>query len=134
MSAPHGGICHAGTSDSTQQVIDPRDAPIRGRVDLYMCDAFKHFSGGKGKLVQKQTDELETLIATAREERGAISAMLTRAHDAQREAHTARPNRSSRSPRRRPASTARLDEIAKRLTALDERTRELEESTSGSSR
>ena len=42
-----------------------------------MLDAFKNITGGKGKLVQKQTDELELLIATAREERSAISAMLT---------------------------------------------------------
>ena len=42
-----------------------------------MLDAFKNIAGGKGKLVQQQTDELELLIATAREERGAISAMLT---------------------------------------------------------
>ena len=42
-----------------------------------MLDAFKNMTGGKGKLVQKQTDELELLIATAREERSAISAMLT---------------------------------------------------------
>ena len=41
-----------------------------------MLDAFKNITG-KGKLVQKQTEELETLIATAREERTAISAMLT---------------------------------------------------------
>jgi hypothetical protein len=36
-----------------------------------MLDAFKNMTGGKGKLVQQQTDELETLIATAREERSA---------------------------------------------------------------
>jgi len=43
-----------------------------------MLDAFKNITGGgKGKLVQKQADELELLIATAREERSAISAMLT---------------------------------------------------------
>ena len=42
-----------------------------------MLDAFKNMTGGKSKLVQKQTDELELLIATAREERSAISAMLT---------------------------------------------------------
>ena len=29
-----------------------------------MLDAIKNMTGGKGKLVQKQTDELETLIAT----------------------------------------------------------------------
>ena len=38
-----------------------------------MLDAFKTITGGKGKLAQKQTDELEQLIATAREERSAIS-------------------------------------------------------------
>src|SRR5438552_19048187 len=41
-----------------------------------MLDAFKNLTG-KGKLVQKQTEDPETLIATAREERTAISAMLT---------------------------------------------------------
>ena len=39
-----------------------------------MLDAFKGFTGGK---TQKQFDDLQTLIATAREERGALSAMLT---------------------------------------------------------
>ena len=34
-----------------------------------MLDAFKNLTGGKNKLVQKQTDELELLIASAREER-----------------------------------------------------------------
>ena len=42
-----------------------------------MLDAFRSIAGGKGKQVQKQTDELQLLIAAAREERSAISAMLT---------------------------------------------------------
>ena len=42
-----------------------------------MLDAFKNITGGRSKLIQKQTDELELLIATAREERSALSAMLT---------------------------------------------------------
>ncbi len=42
-----------------------------------MLDAFKNMSGNKGKAVDKQTSELELLIATAREERSAIGAMLT---------------------------------------------------------
>src|SRR6185295_18209136 len=42
-----------------------------------MLDAFKNMAGGKGTLAKKQTDELEQLITTAREERSAISAMLT---------------------------------------------------------
>ena len=41
-----------------------------------MLDAFK-IAGGKAKSVQKQAEELELLITTAREERSAISAMLT---------------------------------------------------------
>ena len=40
-----------------------------------MLDAFKSI-GGKGKAVQQQTEELQLLITTAREERSAISAML----------------------------------------------------------
>ena len=32
-----------------------------------MLDAFRNISGSKGKLVQKQTDELQVLIATARD-------------------------------------------------------------------
>ncbi len=53
----------------TAQCFHPRGLP--------MLDALKNMTGAKGKLVQQQTSELETLIATAREERAAISAMLT---------------------------------------------------------
>ena len=42
-----------------------------------MLEAFKNLSSNKGKLVEKQSTDLELLIATAREERSAISAMLT---------------------------------------------------------
>ena len=42
-----------------------------------MFDALKDLTGGKSKLVEKQAAELERLIATAREERSAISTMLT---------------------------------------------------------
>src|SRR5688500_13529810 len=41
-----------------------------------MLDALKSLAGG-GKAAQKQAEELEALIATAREERSALSAMLT---------------------------------------------------------
>ena len=41
-----------------------------------MLDAFRTWTNGKEKLAQQQTD-LETLIANAREERSALSAMLT---------------------------------------------------------
>src|SRR5690348_16056094 len=41
-----------------------------------MLDALKGLAGG-GKAAQKQAEELEALIAKAKEERGALSAMLT---------------------------------------------------------
>src|SRR3982074_2947828 len=40
--------------------------PLGART--HMLDAFKNITGGKNKLVQKQADELELLIVTAREE------------------------------------------------------------------
>ena len=80
-----------------------------------MLDAFKNLTGAKSKLVQKQADELELLIASAREERAAISAMLT--------------TLTARSQKLTPLSrtleqvtdwvtgvTERLDDIAKRLS------------------
>ena len=42
-----------------------------------MLDALKNITGGRGKQAQKQSDDLEQLIASAREERSALSAMLT---------------------------------------------------------
>src|SRR6266850_1299570 len=91
-----------------------------------MLDAFKNMTGGKGKLVQKQTDELEHLIATAREERSAISAMLTSLTT--RSAKLTPLSKSLEQVTERATSvTARLDEIANRLTALDDHARQLEE-------
>jgi methyl-accepting chemotaxis protein len=90
-----------------------------------MLDAFKNM-GGKGKLVQKQTDELETLIATAREERSAISAMLTSLTT--RSAKLLPLSKSLEQVTERATSvTARLDEIANRLSTLDDHTKQLEE-------
>src|SRR4051812_12844984 len=91
-----------------------------------MLDAFKQMAGGgKGKLAQKQSDELETLIATAREERSAISAMLTALTT--RSAKLTPLGKSLEQVSEKASGvTARLDEIAKRLEALDNRTRELE--------
>src|SRR3954464_5956636 len=91
-----------------------------------MLDAFKSITNNKGKLAQKQTDELESLIATAREERSAISAMLT--------ALTARSAKLmplgktlEQVSEKATTVTDRLDEIGRRLTALDDRTHEMEE-------
>ena len=91
-----------------------------------MLDAFKNMTGGKGKLVQKQTDELELLIATAREERSAISAMLT-SLTARSAKLTPLGKTLEQVSEKATAITGRLDEIGKRLTALDDRTKELEE-------
>src|SRR6476660_4302684 len=89
-----------------------------------MLGAFKSLATGKS--AQKQTDELEQLIATAREERSAISAMLTAL--------------TTRTAKLTPLSkqleqvtdvaagiTRRLDDLTGRLGALDERTTHLEE-------
>src|SRR6185436_5727719 len=91
-----------------------------------MLDALKNLTGGKNKLVQKQTDELELMVASAREERAAISAMLT--------------TLTTRSQKLAPLSqtleqttervtgvTERLDDIAARLAQIDDRTKALEE-------
>jgi methyl-accepting chemotaxis protein len=91
-----------------------------------MLDALKNLTGGKTKLVQKQTDELELLVAAAREERAAISAMLT--------------TLTTRSQKLAPLGkaleemtdrvtgvTQRLDDVAARLALVDDRTKALEE-------
>ena len=87
-----------------------------------MLDAFKNMSGNRGKAVNKQTSELELLIATAREERTAISAMLT--------ALTTRSaklmpltNAMEQAEARATDITARLDAIVDRLDKLHDRTR-----------
>src|SRR5918996_5846307 len=87
-----------------------------------MLDAFKTMTGGgKGKDAQKQTDELELLIASAREERSAISAMLTALTT--RSAKLAPLGKSLEQVTERATSvTSRLDDIANRLNALDDRT------------
>lgn len=91
-----------------------------------MLDAFKNITGGRSRLVQKQTEELELLIASAREERGAISAMLTALTT--RSAKLAPLGKSLEQVADKATSvTSRIEEIAKRLSALDDRSKELEE-------
>jgi chromosome segregation ATPase len=91
-----------------------------------MLEAFKSMTGGKSKLVQKQTEELEHLIATAREERSAISTMLTTL--AARSAKLLPLGKTIEQVSEKATGvTARLDEITKRLSALDDRTKELGE-------
>ncbi len=91
-----------------------------------MLDAFKNIASGKGKAVQKQTDELELLIASAREERSAISAMLTALTT--RSAKLTPLSKSLEQVTEKATSvTTQLDEIAKRLATLDDRSKELAE-------
>ncbi len=91
-----------------------------------MLDAFKNIAGGKAKSLQQQTETLETLIAASREERSAISAMLSALT-----AQTAKLKPLSESleqvTENAAAVTARLDDIGKRVSTLDDRTRELED-------
>src|SRR5215208_7102556 len=92
-----------------------------------MLDAFKNLTGNtKGKLAQQQTDELQLLIATAREERSAISAMLT-ALTARSAKLTPLGKTLEQVSEKATTVTGRLDEIASRLAALDDRTKEMQD-------
>src|SRR5580698_1010118 len=89
-----------------------------------MLDAFKNISSGKR--VQQQTTELRSLIDTAREERKAVSAMLTAL--AAGGAKLTPLSKSLEQVGGQAATvTKRLDEIAARVKALDDRTKEVEE-------
>src|SRR5215510_13041618 len=90
-----------------------------------MLDAFKSIAGN-GKAVKEQTEELQLLIASAREERSAISAMLNALTT--RGAKLAPLGKQlEQVTDRATAITDKLDDVGKRLAALDGRTRELEE-------
>src|SRR5919201_666129 len=91
-----------------------------------MLDAFKSLTGGNGKAAQAQADELQALISTAREERGAISAMLN-ALTTRGAKLTPLTKQLEQVTDRATAITDKLDDVAKRLAALDNRTRELED-------
>src|SRR5439155_23363995 len=97
--------------------------PTRTRRFL-MLDAFKNIANLKGQFVQQQT-ELETLIATAREERSGLSAMLSSLTT--RSANLLPMGKSLELVSDRATSiTTRLNDISKRLVALDGRAKELE--------
>ena len=96
-----------------------------------MLDAFKSKSGA----TKLQSDELQTLIAASKEERAALSTMLT-----QVQLHSAKlaspPARRCRRSRRRPARRRhRLDEVNDRLNKAAKRaSRSSRRSTPASSR
>src|SRR2546430_9717444 len=91
-----------------------------------MLDAFRSMTSGKNKQVQKQTDELQLLITSAREERSALSTMLTTL--TARSAKLTPLGKTLEQVMERAAGVgSKLDEITNRITALDDRAKELEQ-------
>jgi K+/H+ antiporter YhaU regulatory subunit KhtT len=85
-----------------------------------MLEALKSLTGGKS--TQKSAEELERLIATAREERAAMAEILMSLQT--RSAKLVPMSKSlEQMTEKATTATARLDEIARRLATLDERTR-----------
>src|SRR6266568_2674034 len=114
----------AGTSAGPYTILLSADRTQNAEIP--MLDVFRSITGGKSRQAQQQTDELEMLIATAREERSAISTMLTAL--TARGAKLPPVNKILEDVAGRATMIAeRLDEIALQLTALDDRTRGLEE-------
>src|SRR3989440_4951461 len=96
---------------------DTRSALISKR-NTSMLDAIKGLTGG-GK-VQKQTDDLQGLIAAAREERSALSTMLTQI--SMRSAKLSQLGKSLEQVDQKAATTtSKLDEIVKRVEELEDR-------------
>src|SRR3990172_7119543 len=91
-----------------------------------MLDAFRSMTGGKNKQIQKQTDELQLLITSAREERSALSTMLTTL--TARSAKLTPLGKTLEQVMEKATGTAsKLDEITKRISALDDRAREMDQ-------
>jgi DNA repair exonuclease SbcCD ATPase subunit len=89
-----------------------------------MLEALKNI--GRNKSAQQQTSELELLIASAREERGAIATMLTALTT--RSAKLAPLGKQLEQVTDQAAGiAARLEEINKRVSSLDDRANDLQE-------
>src|SRR5215831_18723891 len=89
-----------------------------------MLETLKTLAGGKA--AQKHAEDLEKLIASAREERSALSEMLNNLTT--RTAKLQPMSKSLESVMEKASSAAnKLEDVSKRLAALDERTKELEE-------
>ncbi len=91
-----------------------------------MLDAFKKIGGGGGaKSTREQVGELQALIATAREERSALSTMLT-----QVQLHSAKLAQAGKSlqqvDEKASVANTRVGEVGDRLTKLDKRVQDLE--------
>ena len=91
-----------------------------------MLDAFRTMTGSKNKLIQQQTDELHLLITSAREERSALSTMLTTL--TARSAKLAPLGKTLEQVLEKAAgASSKLDELTKRISTLDDRSKELEQ-------
>ncbi len=85
-----------------------------------MLDAFKTLTGGSNK-GQKQAEDLQALIAAAKEERGALSAMLTQI--SMRSSKLAQLGKSlEQVTEKATGASERLDELATRIDGIDDRT------------
>ena len=89
-----------------------------------MLDAFKNFT--RGKDAQKQSDELEALITAAREERNALSAMLTTV-TMRAGKLTPLTKALDHATERAAAISATLDDLARLVTAVDDHTKRLDD-------
>src|SRR5438477_2158249 len=85
-----------------------------------MLDAIKGLTGGNK--AQKQSDDLQAVIAAAKEERSALSTMLTQI--SMRSAKLSQLGKSLEQVDQKAASTTgKLDEIVKRVDSLEDRAR-----------
>ena len=90
-----------------------------------MLEAFKIMNAG-GKKTQATADELHALINTAKEERSALSEMLTQV--TLRSGKLSQTNKTLEQVEKSAAGTSgKLDEVNKRLASLDDRTKALED-------
>src|SRR5438445_9881737 len=90
-----------------------------------MLEAFKILNAG-GKKTQAIADELQALINTAKEERSALSEMLTQV--TLRSGKLTQTHKTLEQVEKTTAgTTGKLEELAQRLLSLDDRTKALED-------
>src|SRR4030095_11036678 len=92
-----------------------------------MLDALKGMTGGKA---QKQAEDLQTLIATAKEERSALSPMLTQI--SMRSVKLTQMGKSlEQVDQKAAAAISRLDDLNKRIEGLEQQARNFDEGEKG---
>src|ERR1700730_14961419 len=91
-----------------------------------MLDAFKMMNSSGKKAQKTAADELQALINTAKEERGALSEMLTQV--TLRSGKLNQTHKTLEQVEKTAACTrSKLDELTMRLSSLDDRTKALED-------